>query len=152
MIIDSNLVLSDAQAVTATAASTNVIDLGASREYVGVDGDLYFNVIVGGTGVDDSGHTGTVVISLQTHDDASFSTGTRTVVTLETLVVEDLLAGRTLSAILPPYMGTGAGHEEQLGGRYLRAYYTVANMTLSGSTFDAWIGTHPASVKRRVVN
>lgn len=40
MILDNNLVLSDQQAITATAASTNVIDLGATGTPFGAAGAL----------------------------------------------------------------------------------------------------------------
>lgn len=69
MLIDSRLEFSDAQALTVTAASTNVIDLESARQ-VGVGEVLYVvltvDVALGGT-------SPTVDAVLQTDDNSGFS-------------------------------------------------------------------------------
>ena len=55
-MLDGNLVFCDGQAVTGSVASTNIIDLGANREFVGHGGDLVAHVSVtetfqGGTSI-----------------------------------------------------------------------------------------------------
>lgn len=152
MILDARLEFSDAQALTASAASTNVIDLGDEREFLGVDGDLFVNVVVNTAFTDNSGHDGTLVVTLQSHEDAEFG-GTATVLQSRTFVIEELTAGRVLcSWVLPAYLRDyGAQGVSDLEARYLRMYYTVANMTCTGA-IDAWIGTEKASQSRRVVN
>jgi hypothetical protein len=72
MLIDKQNQLSDAQAFTATAASSNVIDLGVARDMAGGTVDdlkLLVQVNTGFTG------TGTVQVQVQTSaDNSSWST------------------------------------------------------------------------------
>ena len=69
MLIDYNLQMSDAQSVTADAASTNVIDLGSDRD-IGPGEEmkiaLNFDVAMGGS-------SPTLAVQVQTDDNSSFS-------------------------------------------------------------------------------
>jgi hypothetical protein len=67
MIIDSQLMFSDSQAITATAASTNVIDLGTGRELG--SGERLFVLLFFGTVVSNA----TLSYVLQGADDAAFT-------------------------------------------------------------------------------
>jgi len=119
MIIDYNLQLSDAQSVTADAASTNIIDLGSDRD-IGVGEDmkiaLNFDVAMGGT-------SPTLAVLVQTDDNSSFSSAT-TVLTSRSIASAAI--GDTLVLGLP-----------DTNERYVRLYYDVGGssptMTLSAS-------------------
>lgn len=69
MILDANLQFSDAQALTATAASTNSIDLKQDRD-VGVGKPLW---LVIQSQAAPGGTSPTIAISLETDDNSSFS-------------------------------------------------------------------------------
>lgn len=117
MMIDARLLLSDAQAVTADAASTNVVDLSTARQ-IGVGEDVY---VVFHIGVAADATTGdeTYTFRVDTDDNASFSSAT----TLEsrTIAAATLTAGYAFSICIPT---TGVE-------RYLRAYYDVGGTTPS---------------------
>jgi len=107
MIIDYNLQFSDAQALTADAASTNVIDLGADRD-IGPGEDMKIavtlDVAMGGT-------SPTMAVQVQTDDNSAFSSATT------------VLTSRTVSA--------GAAGDSIIIGlpdtneRYVRLYYDL---------------------------
>ena len=119
MIIDYNLQLSNAQSVTADAASTNVIDLGADRD-IGPGEDMKivvsFDVAMGGS-------SPTLAVQVQTDDNSSFSSAT-TVQTSRT--ISAAAAGDTLVMGLPDQ-----------NERYIRLNYDVGGsnptMTVSAS-------------------
>ena len=122
MIIDKNLQLSDAQAVTASAASTNVIDLGAAYQEVAQGGMLHLVVSVPTT-VTAAG-AATVTVALQQSADNSTYTD---VVVSPAIGKASLAAGAQVVLPVPP----------GLASRYLRAYYTVATGPLTAGTFSA---------------
>lgn len=128
MILDKQLEFGSAQAVTAAAASTNVIDLGAVRE-IGVGEDLYIVLQVTET-MADSGSDSTLTVDLQTDDNESFSSAAviSTLITLAALTP----AGRTHYFKVPT--GTLNAWE-----RYARIYYTPNNGNLSAGKFSAFI-------------
>jgi len=72
MYVDQELMFADAQVPTDGAASTNVIDLGVSRD-VGTGRDVYFN-----TGIV-ADMTGTLVATLQASDVEGFGSGVETI-------------------------------------------------------------------------
>ena len=119
MIIDYNLQFSDAQSVTADAASTNIIDLGSDRD-IGPGEEmkiaLNFDVAMGGS-------SPTLAVLVQTDDNASFSSAT-TVLTSRSIASAAI--GDTLVLGLP-----------DTNERYVRLYYDVGGssptMTLSAS-------------------
>lgn len=107
MIIDYNLQFSDAQSLTADAASTNVIDLGADRD-IGPGEALNIvvtlDVAMGGT-------SPTMAVQVQTDDNDSFSSAT-TVLTSRT--ISSGAAGETLVLSVP-----------DTNERYIRLYYDL---------------------------
>jgi len=119
MIIDYNLQFSDAQSVTADAASTNIIDLGSDRD-IGVGEEmkiaLNFDVAMGGS-------SPTLAVLVQTDDNSSFSSAT-TVLTSRSIA--DAAIGDQLVLGLP-----------DTNERYVRLYYDVGGssptMTVSAS-------------------
>lgn len=111
MIIDHENLFSDEQAVTATAASENIIDLGTDRD-IGNGEPLEVLVSVGETFT--AAGAATLTVSLQTDDNASFSSPT-TLVSSPALALAELDAGSQVFRYRVPY-----GTE-----RYLRLNYAV---------------------------
>lgn len=124
MIIDSLNEYSDAQAVTASAASTDVVDHGAAGETIGEE--LYFTVVVP-TGVTAAG-AATVNIALQTATDEAF-TSPKVLYSSGAIAKDDLGAGTTAVRVRVP--------KGRL--RYTRTYYTVATGPLTAGAFDAFL-------------
>ncbi|MNN10860.1 hypothetical protein D3C81_1237960 [compost metagenome] len=129
MILDKLNTFSDAQAVTATAASTNVIDLGPlthgnTVRDIGAGEPVYLFVSVGAAAT--AGGAATVTIALQTDTVENFATPTNLFVSA-TFALADMGAGAQLVGIAVP-----RGVE-----RYLRLNYTVATGPLLTGTFYA---------------
>ena len=107
MYIDSELMVSEGQAITAAARSTNVLDLGAARE-VGAGEPLVCVVCV----TEAFNNLTDLTIALQEATDAAFTTP-------KTLLsVKPALADLTLGAIFRIPVPPGANLE------FLSAYYT----------------------------
>lgn len=128
MYVDSHLLFSDAQAVTAAAASTNYVDLSAVRK-MGVGQPLYL-VVICVVAMTDSGSDSTLAVILQTDDNTSFSSASE-VMSLGSFAAVSA-AGTRLIAPLPPAPANAFE-------RYARVYYTPANGNLSQGSFDAFI-------------
>lgn len=126
MIIDKSLMLSAAQAVTATAASTNYIDLGAARDIGNGQGlELIVNCDTAALSTGSS----TVTFALQSDDNTSFSSPT-TVATSAAIAKASLTAATVVwRAPIPKFTAE----------RYLRLYYTVAVADLTAGAFTAFI-------------
>ncbi len=140
--VDSQFEFSDAQAVTATAISTNVYDLfsmgvgGGSTDVspntridIGAGEDIY--VIVNTvTAATDTGSDATLLVEVVTADDAALTTNAQTVLATSALAFAAFSPAGTnlLKAKLPlfPYR------------RYLGVRYTVASGPLTAGTFDAY--------------
>lgn len=121
MLIDKELEFSDAQAITAAAASTNIVDQGTAGD--AFEHGLRFVVtIVDETDLDP---TTSLTVALQTATDAAFSSP----VTLytQTTLTAALLAGTKLVDVLVP------------GGalQFLRAYYTPNGGNATQGAVDA---------------
>lgn len=115
MLLDQNAVLSDGQEITASAASQNVIDLGAA-------GNAVPGALFAVCRVDEafSGLTG-LTVSLQTSDASAFTAPAE--LASVTLAAAELGAdGKIVFAAAVP-----AGLQ-----RYLRAYYTVTGTATAG--------------------
>ena len=129
MLLDKELQFSDAQAITASAASTNYLDLQLARN-IGVGEELYlvFLVTVAFT---DSDSDSTVTPVLQTDDNTSFSSATavRTYDALPALTA----VGTYRYYKLEPFTAEG------LYERYLRTYYTVAGGNLTTGSISAFL-------------
>ena len=128
MITDKFLRVSDAQAVTTTAVSTDKIDLSQARE-IG-EGDDLFMVFTVGTAF--AGGT-SINFNVTVADDAALSTNATTVGMSGVIVTASLTAASQFIVRLNPQIGS-------LGRRYLGATYTVVG-TMSAGTVTADIVT-----------
>lgn len=118
MFIDAQQLFSDAQALTATAVSTNVIDLGADRN-IGIGNPMavvvQIDVALDGTTTDE-----TYVVTVQ-----SGSTATPTaVIATRTITYTEGVAGARFVIPLPA---------DASADRYLRVNYTLGGTTPTGT-------------------
>lgn len=127
MIQDKKLMFSDSQAITATADSTNILDLGAH----GDDIQRELTLFVQFRGTVESGGASTLVITLNT-DDTLNAGGTdlaadNTLWTSASIAKTALTDGAMLVKMpLPPGIQ-----------RYLRLKYTVGTANLTAGAIDA---------------
>lgn len=108
MIIDSTNLFSDQQAITATAVSTNAIDLGVARQ-VGAGTAIPLLVQVN----EDFSDLTSLTVAVQTDSDEAF--GTAKTLTEQNIALADLSAGKQFDFKVIP---TGTD-------RYIRMNYTV---------------------------
>lgn len=122
------------QAITASAGSTDQIDLITAQQNLGRGKDIYFNVVCT-VAMTDSSSNSTVTVTLETDNDSAFGSATTAQLSLPVF--------SALSAI-----GTARSAKIQSLAtleRYMRAYYTVANGNLDTGSFTAWLGTTPVA-------
>ena len=125
MMIDNLLVLSDAQAVTAAAASTNVIDLTSVLGSAAMTSAAKVQFLVDTTAAA-TGGASNVTFSLQdSADNSSFADVVRSVAIAKATLVAGYVA---FQCVIP------AGLR-----RYVRAYYTPDTNDLTSGKFDARI-------------
>ena len=126
MIIDKDLVLSDAQAITTDAASTNYIDMGTAGE-AAYPCTL---VVRCNTTFDSATDTATLLVKLQSDSDSGFATALVTHYTSDSLAVGGaaLTAGGMLKIPLPPGLK-----------RYVRVYFDNGTEAFSAGKMDAFI-------------
>ncbi|HDW3183897.1 TPA: hypothetical protein RMM43_000749 [Escherichia coli] len=127
MILDKLLMFSEAQAVTATAASTDVIDLGpidGTRRDIGVGYPLEFWTTVNTTAT--AAGAATVNVQLQTSPDNSTWT---TIASSGDLALSALVAGKRIVSQKVP-----SGVQ-----KYLRVNYTVGTGPLTAGAFTSCI-------------
>lgn len=130
MLIDKQTEFSSAQAITASAASTNYIDLNSVRN-IGAGEPMYLVLHVT-TAFTDASSDSTVTPSLETDSDSGFATALATIRTYD--VFAALTAANTIRKYrLEPV--TDAGPYK----RYIRMYYTVANGNLSTGAISAFL-------------
>lgn len=138
MILDKELNFSIAQAVTATAISTNVVDLyplGSSvatntTRDIGTGEELYL-VVQTKVAATDSGSDATLTVSLESDSTADLATSATVHYTTGALAFAAFSpAGTVLAMVRLP-----AGNYE----RYVGVRYTVASGPLTAGTFDAFI-------------
>lgn len=132
MILDKENEFSDGQAVTATAISTNVIDLGATNTLkdVGAGEPVYLVVqtIVAAT---DASSDATLAVTLESDSTADLATSATVHFTTGTLAFAAFSpAGTVLAAVRLPI-----GSYE----RYLGVRYTVTAGPLTAGNFDAFL-------------
>lgn len=126
MIHDAQNLFSDAQALTANAVSTNIIDLGAARN-VGVGNPIYVVLCVD-VAFSDSGNNSTVTVDLQGDSTTSFTPdGTQTLFSIAT----NAAAGTVYIARIAP---DAAGQFQ-----YIRLNYTMVNGDVSTGTVTAFL-------------
>ena len=121
MLIDNNLILSNAQAVTSTAVSTNVVDQGAAADAVARAPYVEFLVNTSFTA------SGSATMQLELQDSADNSTF-NTVLITEAIPKATLVAGYRRRFKLPPGVR-----------RYIAANYTVATGPMTAGKIDARI-------------
>lgn len=126
MILDAQLEFSSEQAVTAAAASTNIVDLGVARD-IGVGEETYIRIGVTET-MDDTGDDSTLAVTLETDDNEAFASAS-TIATLVTIPAVTL-AGTEYYIKLPIAI-------TQAYQRYIRLQYTPSGGDLSAGKFDA---------------
>lgn len=124
MFLDKQQQFSDAQALTATAVSTNVIDLGVDRD-IG-KGEPMAIVVTVGVAADFTSANETYQFVVQTDNDEAFGSITTHVQTAA-INGDELTAG---SKVVIPL-----GHTNE---RYLRMNYVLAGTTPS-VTIDAYL-------------
>lgn len=123
MIIDKLLQVSDAQAVTASAASTDVIDFGQANPNSGINQITSLAITVDETAT--AAGAATVTFSVQdSADNSSFADVAVTAATGKAA----LPAGAQVLIQMPV-----------VHRRYVRAYYTVATGPLTAGKFSAQI-------------
>ncbi len=120
MYIDKDLQFSDAQALTSTAASTNLIDLGSDRNIGG--GETKWIVVSCDVAL--AGTSPTLDVALQTDDNASFSSATDIVASVQKTA---MAVGDKIVLAVP--------YENE---RYLRLNYTMGGTTPTASV-TAWL-------------
>lgn len=119
MIIDAQQLYSDAQALTATAVSTNLIDHGIDRN-IGIGEPLAVVVIVD-VALDRTTGDETYTVTLQTDDNAAFSSATTVAgpVSMTTYA-----AGTKFVIAVPP---------DTVTERFTRLNYTLGGTTPTGT-------------------
>ncbi len=128
-IMDAQLELSDAQALTTTDDSTDVINFTDSDLEMGVGTQLYLNIVVG-TAFAGQGST-TITFALVHDADATLTSGATVLYQTPALTETVLVAGyKVLRMPLPANID-----EEQYAG----LLYTVGSGPMTGGTIDAWI-------------
>jgi len=121
------------QAVTATANSTNVVDLSLARD-IGEGDDVYVSFSVGTafTAAGAATLTPTVVVSA-----ADTLTTPTTLGTGGTIAVASLVAGYTFVIRVNPQLFYSSTTNSSLGLRYLGVIYTVATGPMTAGTITA---------------
>ncbi|PHR17880.1 MAG: hypothetical protein COA41_11320 [Sphingopyxis sp.] len=141
MYLDKQAEFSDAQAVTSTAISTNVMDLFAGTRSdavnntlrdIGTGQDVYL-VVITQTAATDTSSDATLAITLESDSVAGLSASPTVHFTTGALAFAAFSPAGTVlaSAKLP------AGNYE----RYLGVRYTVASGPLTAGAFDAFLTT-----------
>ena len=118
MLFDKTTLLSDQQAITATAASTNVIDLGATPSSIARDigKGKPIPLLIQVTEQFTAAGAGTLTVALQVDSDEAFGSA-KTVWTSPAIAKATLAPGYV---IVPEYIPRGTDE------RYMRLNYTVA--------------------------
>ncbi|MCR1002042.1 MAG: hypothetical protein NQ081_05375 [Enterobacter cloacae] len=132
MWIDKQLEFSDSQAVTATAISTNVVDLNTAFNYntgvdIGTGEDVYLVLQVDAAAT--AAGAATVQITLESSASAGLTSST-VHFTSANYALTDLTAGKTLLSVKLP-SGTYL--------RYLGVRYTVGTGPLTAGSFSAFL-------------
>lgn len=128
MMTDALLQLSASQAVTATAVSTNTIDLSQNRD-LGPGEDIYatFGVEVAATAA------GAATVTFQIISSAAANLSSPTILTASDAIGKaELTVGKAFSLCL----NNAILAAQKLGQRYLGVQYTVATGPLTAGTFS----------------
>lgn len=129
MILDSQNLFSNNQAVTATANSTNVIDLTASSvRDIGPGSDLYFFILC--TEAVTAAGAATLTSALVVADDAALTTNPVVLMQTDAIGKANLTVGVQLLRTQVPVSRT-------VGKRYMGVIYTVATGPLTAGKFTS---------------
>lgn len=127
MITDQLLKVSAAQAVTASAVSTDKVDLSVARD-IGEGEGLYMNFSVDTTAT--AAGAATVEFQVVVADDAALTTNVTVVGTSGAIPKASLVAGYNTAVRINPQIAS-------LGRRYFGANYVVATGPLTAGAFTA---------------
>lgn len=120
MITDKLLRVSEDQALTTTAVSTNTIDLSVARD-IGEGEDLYMNFAV------TTALAGGTSVKFEVISSAAANLGSPTVIgSTDAIVTASLVAGYNTAVRINPQIAS-------LGQRYLGARYTISGTYTSGN-------------------
>jgi len=128
--IDAQYRFSNAQAITASAASTNLVDLMAVRNLG--DGRPLWLIVTCTVPMTDASSDSTVAVTVETDDAAAFGSAT-TAQTVGTFAATSA-AGTRFQVRLSPFA---------TAERFVRLQYTVANGNLTTGSFTAFLTTDP---------
>lgn len=132
MIIDYENQFSDAQAVTSTAISSNVIDLGATPTTRDIgNGQQLYLVVVTQTAATDTSSDATLTVTLESDSTADLATSATTHFSTGALAFATFSPAGTVLVATPLPLGS---YE-----RYLGVRYTVASGPLTAGKFDAFL-------------
>jgi hypothetical protein len=137
MYVDKQAEFSDSQAVTATAISTNVMDLVSNASGknpirdIGTGQDVYL-VVQTAVAATDAGNDATLAVTLESDDNVALTSATTHFSTGALAFAAFSPAGTVIAAIKLP-----SGNYE----RYLGVRYTVAAGPLTAGQFDAFLTT-----------
>jgi len=139
MILDYHLKLSDAQKITASAASTNYIDSTVAGNMLNTE--LY---IVGSvnTAFDSQNDTATLTIAIQADNDSAFGSPT-VLYTSPAFTVAALAAGFQPIKMRLPFQTPAADGTTAKPERYLRAYYTAGTENFNAGKLDLFLVNDP---------
>lgn len=141
MITDALLQLSAAQAVTATAVSTNTIDLGTNRD-VGAGEDLYvvINTDVAATAA------GAATVTFQVITSAAAALTSPTIIAqTDAIPKTDLTIGRKPIVLR---INSAVLLAQPIGQRYLGVQYTVGVDQLTAGSFTTFVTDSDVSVNK----
>lgn len=128
MILDANLQFSDSQAVTAAAASTNIIDMGKAGQDIGTGEDLYL-VVQCEVAMTDAGSDSALDVAIEGDSTSTITPdATQSVITFPALSP----AGTVKIAKLDP-------GSLPLQLQYIQLKYTPSNGNLTTGTFSAFL-------------
>ncbi len=144
--------VSSAQAVTATAFSTDNIDLSVARD-IGEGTDIYANIVCTTT-VADTGSNSTVTFQVIGSTDSPPTAG------IVVLGSSDAIANGAAQLTIPAGATTGGVPVTPIsvrvnpamfstGVRYLSIRYLIGNGDLSAGAFTAYFAPHPHSDSRK---
>ena len=121
MITDKLLRVSEAQAVTTTAVSTDKVDLSVARD-IGEGESLYMNFAIGTAFAGGTSTAFEVVVA----DDAALTSNVTVVGSSGALLTADLTASKNIAVRINPLIGS-------TGKRYFGARYTVVGTNSAGT-------------------
>lgn len=137
MLLDENTLFSDDQAITASAASTNYMDLQAGATPPAAPAALV-QKIGGGNNIplliqvtEDFATLTSLTVTIQVDDNTSFSSAT-TVASSHAVPAASLVAGYQFPLVTLP---------DTVNERYVRLYYTVGGSNATAGAITASIAT-----------